>query len=77
MKNKRMNQILATILGLAGLVVTLYMFKVHGDVGIYADETGTSGWTSTAPLEWTLTFAGLISMLISFVLLVKYSVGRK
>lgn len=74
MRNKRRKRTFAIILGTVGLATTVYMIKIIRDIGIYADETGTSG---AAPLEWILALLGIVLMIMSIILLIKYSIENQ
>lgn len=53
--------IISAIIALAGLVILVYIGKVLGDRGIYADEHHTGGYTT--PFELFLIFIGFSSLI--------------
>jgi hypothetical protein len=65
---------LAIFLGTIGLFVDMYMFKVIGDIGLSADETGASG---DASFQWLIALAGSVAVVISIILLIRYSIEKR
>lgn len=65
---------LAIISGMIGVIIISYLWKTFVDRGIYADETGTGGYTTW--FEMLLIGVGLSLLIATIVFLIK-SVGDR
>lgn len=50
-----------------GIIIFIYLWIVWGDRGIYADSTGTAGYTTT--LEIVLAVVGIVLIILSVLAL--------
>ena len=68
-------RLLASMMFLSGMIILGYFWKILGERGMYADETGTGGYTTG--IEAALILVGLVLVVCSIVLVVVSSSRKK